>query len=96
MVQRMPAMAKIVEPISSMGLRPKRSESGPNNTGAIAKPAKNKLSVRAASLSLACSVWAITARAGSPISMDRGGRAPSAPRKSVKPSEFLGMPTRET
>ena len=67
-------------------LRPNRSASGPTTIGAVEKPAM-KIAIAAAAF--ACGAWRsawISARLGSAMSIDSGGRAVSAARKSVKPS----------
>ncbi|GEM_PF-1189592 len=87
------ASVKIRQPPSKIGRPPKRSESGPPATGAMAKPAKNRLNVSAAAASEQCKALPIDVSAGKPMSIDKGGSAPSPPRKTVKPNECLPIAT---
>jgi hypothetical protein len=73
-------------PTSMTALRPNRSASGPTTSGVVEKPAM-KIAIDAAALACGAfrSDW-IICRLGSAMSIESGGSAVSAPRKSVKPS----------
>ena len=79
---------KSARPTSMTGLRPNRSASGPTTSGAVEKPAR-KIAIAAAAC--AWGAWrsaSTSARLGSAMSIDSGGRAESAARNSVKPSRW--------
>src|SRR3954447_8865301 len=81
------AAVKATNPPRKTGRRPKRSATGPPNTGAREKPTKKKLKVSAPRPGAA---WKPLSMAGTPgrfMSIDRAGSADTAPRKAVNPNE---------
>src|SRR2546423_1368005 len=82
-----PKIVNTATPPSSMGRRPKRSDSGPKTRGPSAKPAMKTLKVSAALAGVTCSDSAVSASTGRPMSVANDACVTRAPSSSVNASE---------